>query len=268
MNVEVDISLGGTGGTSGGMRLSPLCGTGSCIPDDPTACELVDSGTGGSMGGMGGMGGMGSLYDGTAGLSANPGELDSVSASCLVSEGKRTCQRTGAKLEGQPCVAVTDCAPGLACVGEGVSGVCRQYCCEGTAASCGDSTYCNSRPIIGESKTVVPVCSPVDQCSLSEEYPCLSQQECTCSGKLACIVVRADGQTACAVPGPLRAGDRCDPEGSDQCGHGLVCSAELGCLQICSTQKEENECEAGQLCQTPPSFPAALGVCVGKGSSL
>jgi hypothetical protein len=107
------------------------------------------------------------------------------------------------------------------------------------------------------------VCVPADNCSLLEPYPCPKGQECTCGEELACIVVRPDGKTACARPGALGAGDSCDPAVAGQCGHGLVCSLELGCLAICSTVASVTVCEEGKLCQTPPGFPSELGVCVG-----
>ena len=290
-NVDVQISYGGASGGLSGEVLDPLCGAGSCVPDDASGCKLSSGpmtgevgqgGAGGddaaasggvslggepSLGGLGGVpdwGGSGPIWEGTAGLSANPGDLETVTASCVVGvSGARTCATAGAKSEGQPCLAATDCGAGLACVGDGDFGVCRQYCCRGTDASCAKDTYCTPRPLLSNHDLTVPVCLPVDNCSLLEAYPCPKGQECTCSSELACIVVRSDGRTACAKPGSLQVGDSCNPDVAGQCGHGLVCSGELGCLAICSTQTDDGICAANELCQTPPGFPPELGVCVG-----
>lgn len=259
-DVNIDIVGKGTGGTLASEQLDALCGTGECVPDDASGCGDVPP----SWGGEGGLGGASS---GMAGLSASPGDLENATLSCQLGDGpSRSCQKAGFAGEGAPCLSVADCQAGLACVGEGPTGVCRNYCCRGTDASCSDDTYCAPRPRLGDQKQLVPVCVPVENCSLTEPYPCEAGQECTCSGDLACIVVRRNGRTACTTPGAGTAGSPCDPSVVGECAHGHVCSAELGCLLVCETLVETTGCQEGELCQTPSGFPPDLGVCVGGGA--
>ncbi len=207
---------------------------------------------------------MGGSWGGAAGLSANPGDLDEVSASCQIGPGPtRSCQEAGVAEEGDPCLSVRDCGSGLACVGSGTTGVCRPYCCRGTVESCDDTSYCAPRPTLGDPNQEVPVCLPLDNCSLTEPFPCPEGQDCACTGEMACMVVRADGKTACAIPGEKTAGEACDPNAVQECAYGHVCSSEQGCLVVCSTVSEESGCQEDELCQAASRLPKELGVCVG-----
>jgi hypothetical protein len=262
------LDLRGMGGAEGGVAqgINSLCGVGSCLPDDPDACTAE------AMGGA--AGGPGELLGGAAGsVSFDPGDLGGVAIGCRVEltrdcEGvscpiSRSCQSAGAGEESDPCVSSGDCRAGLACVGEGVSGVCRPYCCAGSANSCATGTFCDERPLPESPQHSVPVCLPVDGCTLTESFPCLDGESCACKGERACIVVRSDGATACAVPGPGQLGDPCTGAEAAECAHGFVCSPSAGCMKLCSTVAPISECPAGGTCQTPSEFPANLGVCVG-----
>jgi hypothetical protein len=264
------IGIGWPGGTNGGLdELDPRCGEAECSPDDVSACEPSPT----AQGGAGGEGG-GPAYGGSAGLSANPGDLGKEEASCQVTlasadcEGQgcdrvATCMPTGTQPADASCLSPADCGPGLACVDVGATvGVCKPYCCEG-GDSCAGDTYCSAAPLLGEPEIEVPVCAPLDDCSLADPYPCPEDGECTCTGDLACVVVRPDGRTACAEPGRGTAGDDCDGLTSGDCAHGFVCSPNLGCLGVCRTEGGEPTCAEGQLCQSPSGFPITLGVCVG-----
>lgn len=286
------IGPSGTGAGPALDELDPRCGVADCSPDDAEACAGIDfgeeeepgEGEGEGEGGAGGEGGARS-QGGWGGLSANPGDLDEVAASCQVSldepsctgqdcERSATCLPTGLRGKEQTCLSQGDCAPGLACVdvgSQGASGglsvgVCKPYCCEG-ARSCKGDTYCSGASLLGAPGLVVPVCTEPDDCSLTDPYPCPEGGECACAGELACIVVRSDGRTACAPPGAGQAGDPCTGQVVGECAHGHVCSPELGCLEVCRTTSEgKGDCEDGQLCQTPSGFPPSLGVCVGAQS--
>ena len=247
-------------------NLHPLCGQGLCVPDNAFACDMGQGGAGGE--GAGGAGG---------GVSFDPGDLDGLGMSCQVlgpedCEGgdcgvSRACAPSGASMVDEPCSATSDCVSGLACVGEGLSGVCRPYCCEGTAASCGQGTFCDERPLPESPEIYVPVCIVVDNCSLTDPYPCPDAQECGCSDGKACTVVRPDGATACTVPGPGQVGDPCTGKESAECAHGFVCSPAAGaCMKLCSITAEESECLDGGTCQSAADLPADLGVCVGSAS--
>lgn len=261
-----NLEISDTGGSTGGVAtLHPLCGTGKCLPDDPEACSDTGTGYGGapSMGGDSGLGGLepGSLDD-SVGTCRIVLESDGCGDDCEVT---RACESTGTASVDAPCLASSDCEPGLACVGEGVTGTCRPYCCEGTS-TCDDGYYCASRDEVG-SDLSVPVCAPVDNCSLLEPYPCPAGEECTCTGDMACVVVRADGSTACAEPGDGGRGAACTGKSTGECAYGFVCSPSQGCLEVCSTVGANSGCQDGAHCQTPPGFPVDLGVCVGSSDS-
>jgi hypothetical protein len=275
----VTILGAGSAGGSTGVKLDPLCGETECVPDDPAACSDASFGGSGSLGAssggepaLGGQGGQGG--EGGGRLNPNPGALGATDSGCQVRpvdlecagpecERQSVCQATGIAGAGAPCLGASSCGAGLACVGAGPTGVCRPYCCAGTTGSCDATSYCAPSPSIGRSDFSVPVCVPLDSCSLTESFPCAEGADCSCSGDLGCIVVRSDGKTACAVPGKGLAGDPCTGEQPGECAHGHVCAPELGCLKQCSTVGPESGCLSGQLCQTPAQFPAELGVCVG-----
>ena len=101
----------------------------------------------------------------------------------------------------------------------------------------------------------IPVCVPAVNCDLSEPFPCKGSQ-CACTGDTACLVVRADGTTTCAVPGSGKAGDTCP------CAWGYVCSAATNqCLQLCYT-RDTTTCGNGK-CQSASELPDGWGVCIG-----
>lgn len=259
----------GMGGASNvDVRLSPLCGLGACIPERKTSCA--------TMGGAGGAGEM-ALGGEAGGIAYDPGELGVQGLSCQVGvepgcEGEtcsvvRACAPSGASGVGAPCVSQADCGGGLACVGEGRSGICRPYCCQGTARSCGAGTFCDERSFPEAPEIVVPVCLPVDDCALTDPFPCAEGQDCSCKDGRACVVVRPDGETACAVPGPGQHGDPCTGTQTAECAHGFVCHPEVGCRQVCSvvasSDSAESQCPDGGACQSPPDFPSDLGICIG-----
>lgn len=256
----------GTGGSSSASMLHPLCGrVGDCIPDSPFSCS-----------GMGGMGGGDGMMGAAGGVNLGAEELQRGGMSCQVMlppdcEGvsctaERMCAPSGASVAGEPCIAASDCAPGLACVGESVSGVCRPVCCAGTEASCGTESYCDERQLLETPELYVPVCLPVDDCPLTDPFPCPEGKDCACEGPKACVVVRSDGATACTVPQGGQAGDACPGIETAECAHGFVCSPSAGCMKLCSTVSQEEECPDGGTCQSPPDFPADLGLCVGAGT--
>lgn len=264
--VTNDPSMGGAGNVE--IPLNPLCGAGACIPDRKTSCS--------EMGGAGGAG-ESALGGQAGGLVYDPGDLGVQGESCQVRseagcEGEdcgleRSCAPSGARAGGEPCVSQADCGAGLACVGEGRSGICRAYCCQGTARSCGPGTFCDEAPFPEAPEIFVPVCLPADDCALTDPYPCPEGQDCSCPDELACVVVRPDGETACTTPGAGQEGDPCTGTQTAECAHGFVCDPEAGCRKLCflvvSSEAAEPECPGGGICQSPSEFPSDLGVCVG-----
>jgi hypothetical protein len=259
---ELDLgSEGGGGGTS--AALHALCNPSDaegCLPDDPLSCADSDAP------GQGGMGGEPTAGNGG---SAGDGNGTGLDVAChLLDEGGhvvRGCAASGAGGLDAPCLSPANCAPGFTCVGEGASGLCRPYCCQGDQVSCGAGTYCAPRAVVGSRDAGLepleaPVCVRADQCKLSEEYPCPAGATCQCAQGTACVPVRADGTTSCIVPGTGTTGDACG--GPFSCSYGHVCSRSRGCLKLCSTVSTRVQCADGEFCQALAGFPDDVGVCI------
>ncbi len=163
-----------------------------------------------------------------------------------------------------PCLTSGDCQAGFGCVGDQGSGLCQRYCCR-DADACGPGTYCAERPLrdalvnaqgSAANALSIPVCVPAENCDLGAPYPCPSGAQCTCKKGTACLVVRADGTTTCAVPGTGKVGNACP------CAWGHVCSAATDqCLKLCYT-RDAAPCGNGK-CQSAAELPDGWGVCVG-----
>lgn len=244
---------------------NPLCGEGPCLPDDPSAACTGPS----SDAGIGLEGGDDDAdVDGAPANDPDaapyPGAPPPVQGCGVVSKNDEPvseCVTSGTGEIGAPCVSAENCAPGLACVGEGSTGQCRPYCC-GDPELCPTDTYCaertqksdpNSPPLTGEA-LVIPVCMKADKCKLDEPSPCTGPN-CVCKEGTVCAVVREDATTSCVVPGDGEAGDPCP------CAGGHVCSQSTKtCLKICSTATGVNECGSGK-CQSVGYLPTGFGVC-------
>jgi hypothetical protein len=170
---------------------------------------------------------------------------------------KAECVSAGIGQAGDACETATDCAAGLACVGNQAAGVCRAYCCL-SAEGCAKGTYCAER----QSKTgssaeiTLPVCVPAEQCELLRSDACPKD--------LACSIVRADGTTACITPGAAKTGETCP------CAAGYVCTqATNTCLKLCHTNASADDSECGDgVCQGGTTgIPDGFGVCVAAKSS-
>jgi hypothetical protein len=106
------------------------------------------------------------------------------------------------------------------------------------------------------STLLIPVCVSAENCDLSAPYPCTAGMQCACKTGTACLVVRSDGTTTCAVPGKGKVGEPCP------CAWGEVCSAATNqCLQLCYTRGTPS-CATGK-CQAASELPEGWGVCVG-----
>jgi len=165
-----------------------------------------------------------------------------------------------------PCLTSSDCQAGFGCVGDHGTGLCQSYCCQ-DANSCGSDTYCTERPLrdavtnavssAAVSPLMIPVCVPAENCDLSAPYPCTAGTQCVCKTGMACLVVRSDGTTTCAVPGTGKAGEACP------CAWDHVCSAATNqCLKLCPTSGATG-CDNGGECQSAAELPDGWGVCVG-----
>jgi len=181
------------------------------------------------------------------------------------------CAPAGSGAENAPCLTSSDCRAGLGCVGDQNAGLCQKFCCQ-DADDCEHGSYCTERPLrdalvndprgTSEARTplYVPVCVHAENCDLSAPYPCPKGSECACGSGTACLVVRSDGTTTCAVPGTGKVGEACP------CAWGHVCSAATNqCLELCNTQ-DSSACGTGK-CQSASELPNGWGVCVGGSAS-
>lgn len=268
---ELAIGEGDSGSDGNELPLSPLCGVGSCVPDDARACPDPDPYPDTDSEGYGGEGGA-NVGGAAGGMNVDPErriscqvvvEEDCEGSGCSLA---RSCEKAGRSADGDPCVAASDCGPGLACVGEGVSGVCRPYCCRGTEASCNSQSFCDERRLLETPEAYVPVCLPLDNCPLSDPFPCGADRTCSCQGNKACLIVRADGKTACTIPGAGQAGDSCNDQETAACAHGFVCGPNQICMQICSTMNEESGCPTGRTCLKQSALGGELGICIASAS--
>jgi hypothetical protein len=236
----------------GAAGLDPLCGSGECTPDE-FDCDDEELAC----------------------------RLESVEGEPIA-----VCAVAGPNRLDEPCFSASDCQAGYACIGGGLTGRCRPFCCHGPS-SCDalSGTYCSHQPQRVntaeeslEEPLIVPVCIPADDCDLTDPYPCPVDRNCGCPEGKACVVVRtadADqnpaGSTACVEPGPGKVGESCpiedrtprmgEPE-PKVCGHGLVCSRATGkCIELCSTLGVGTTKCSG-LCQASPALPVGWGICI------
>jgi hypothetical protein len=186
------------------------------------------------------------------------------------------CTAAGSGELDAPCFSTNDCGAGFACVGGGLAGRCRPFCCGGEGACRQPGTYCSRQPQreldtgSAESPLIVPVCVPADDCDLGEPFPCPGDRSCDCPEGKACMVVRTEpsgnqtgtgaGTTACVEPGEGLEGERCP------CAFGHVCSAASGvCLELCLTvspgdRSSESPCDGR--CQASSELPPGWGICI------
>lgn len=264
---EPDASVDHSGGGShdsgdDSLPLNGLCGEGSCHPDFIESCdESPAEATSRSFGEEG----VDNPSDEPA-LPSNPRGDDEQPAkpspplpeSCHVERGpngpERSCKPAGMGEANAPCMASSDCAPGLACVGARHSGVCRPYCCE-NAEGCPSQTFCEAQVLREDAESEdplsVPVCVPAMGCKLLEDEPCASMG-------LVCGIVRADGTTSCVAAGTGKLDEPCP------CASGYVCAKSSNrCLKLCHVSQAAVECPSGTCQGGTEELPPGFGVCVG-----
>src|SRR6188768_753131 len=239
-------------------------GEGGFGGDSPVSSSAGAAGEGGTLG-AGDFGSGGAFGEaGTAGAAGGSGLPPAAPEySCQVqrsvdapTEMFSRCAPAGTGAENAPCLTSRDCQPGLGCVG---AGICQKYCCQ-DADDCERGTYCAERPmrdalinalpkdVALDKAPLIPVFVHAENCDLGAPYPCPKGSQCTCESDTACLVVRSDGTTTCAVPGSGKIGDACP------CAWGYVCSAATNrCLQLCST-RNSGSCGTGK-CQAASELP-------------
>ncbi|MGO9834586.1 MAG: hypothetical protein ACLP1X_10245 [Polyangiaceae bacterium] len=236
---------------------SPLCNasrsTGCCYPDDPTnaqACAQAACQTGPDGGTLDAAPGAGAYVEVSLGCHVAPAEAapDASAGSTAVSA---VCLPGGQGLDGFPCRGPDDCAPAYECVG--TTPTCQRYCCGGNDA-CVSLQFCDIQPTALSPATKVPVCMPMQPCTLLDTLSCPAGE--------TCAVVRDDGSKSCVAIGAVGAGEDCE---TDHCESGLVCLGTPGtrsCYVLCHTSKT-TECASSQKCQGGlPLFPDPdVGIC-------
>ncbi|MCU0690127.1 MAG: hypothetical protein MUF54_01870 [Polyangiaceae bacterium] len=305
--VDTASDFGIDAATESGSLVNPLCGVLVCNPDDDEASKcndgesvLPDGGYGTDAAVEADAGEAGTdepsadSFDGAnhMGGSKTPARFEDGGAAPLPPEGgpgvpRMTCQvmikpggqrvascaPAGSGKDGDACVDSADCAPGRACIGDENTGVCRSYCClepEGCdPAAYAEGSFCSVGPQRDryleepDLPLMVPVCMPANKCELVPGQGGVSQCE---AGKI-CAIVRADGTTACVLPGAAQQGEPCDDAQPDHspCAEGLVCSKATStstCMKLCRVSAAD-ACESG-VCQAgTTSMPRGYGVCVG-----
>jgi hypothetical protein len=262
-----DSSSGGAGGAAEGGA----GGGGSGGETGSGGSPSSDGGSGGE--GTGGMGGApavdaGGEVDASLGGASGNAELGEA-CRVVLSDGqpKRECAPAGTGELDAPCVASSDCASGLACVGDDLAGRCLPYCCLGDI-TCKPGTYCTELSL-RDVTAVVPVCVAADRCKLGDPYPCPEDATCQCPADTACTVVRPDGTTSCVEPGEGMLGEECP------CAPGFLCSTATGtCLKLCSTTGSSVDggafpagdgCGSGK-CQSAAQLPKGWGLCTVSGA--
>jgi hypothetical protein len=264
--LEVDAALSSVdeaASADGGMSFASGDAAASSAEDADAAAD-GDSGSDGAVDG-GYHPDLGTIVPPLVDASIDTAMRPSTKACQLLPDGpgkvRATCDIAGASLEGSNCISSSDCAPGLACVGDGsaVGSQCMNYCCEGDD-SCPVNRFCSRRPLKTaapvtsppQAPLMVPVCAPSEQCDLMDPYPC-PDDNCKCPSALACAPVGRDGARRCVVPGNGTAGEECP------CDAGYFCSAADICLKLC--QVNGQDCGSGT-CQSIGGFPEQWGLCV------
>ena len=251
---------------------SPLCGSpasvSACNPDETAGDAGAGSCQGQGDGDAAAPSDAGTARDGATDASATTslachvvpqgGSGGAVAPACLVG---------GAGQDGATCASGSDCAPGLECVGEPGTGVCRHYCCDnacptgssvpdggdaGDAGNVGRVPFCDIEPMSAYPGNAVPVCVEEPSCTLFA--PCAT-------AALTCTIVDAQGTTACIPVGSQQVGESCEEA---HCKAGLTCWGAFPnrtCQELCDAT---NSCPAGQACTSNTvNFPApyTAGIC-------
>jgi hypothetical protein len=264
----IGTAAGGAPVENGGQAGVPSSQGGAGEPGIGGAGSPGEAGTSPNTGATGG----GPLETGgtSAGRSSGGGPPSAVS--CQVIENTKhkgtpiaVCGPAGTGTEGSPCFSGEDCAPSLACVGDG-PGQCRAYCCSGSEqCKLYPGTHCTDEPLVLATKPSrvleVPVCMPPVKCSLAEPYPCASGT-CSCPKDSACVVVSDDGTTSCVPVSELPSGEQGTLGKPCPCAPGFVCSQTNMCVQLCEVAAAESKCDSGR-CQASGALPPGWGTCVG-----
>lgn len=187
---------------------------------------------------------------GSSNMSADAG-AGGLGCQLTTAEGKvnAECTQVGSLGAGSACTSAAHCGDGLGCVTTTSGSICRQYCCDNVEA-CPDDTYC-APTMMAEAALPIPICKPVQMCTLLDDSGCSNGQVCT--------IVRDKGTTSCVDPGVSKRGEPCP------CASGYVCAKITNtCLKLCRIGNDAIDCEGGGVCQGGVmGYPNGFGTCVG-----
>jgi hypothetical protein len=186
-----------------------------------------------------------------------------ISQSCYIKPAPTTgvvteCAPIGPGAEGSACNDSHECGALMACIEVNQKSVCRAVSC-GLPPLCLKGTYHQEAPLRVNGATRrdlnVPVCLPVDDCTLLAPNACPN-------GKV-CAVVGNEGETTCMDPGSTKVGESCDD--TNRCAEGLLCSKFSNqCVRICHVDADANDCPTGTCQGGNRSLPDGFGICVGQ----
>jgi len=158
---------------------------------------------------------------------------------------------------GDPCIAVGECGPGLACFLDGRAGTCGRVCCPGDE-SCEDGTLC-----VGLGTLVDGVGTDWWQCQGPRPCDLFAPLE-VCEPGEGCYIVEATGDTDCRRAGTASLDEPCVE--SNDCAPGFTCGG-LGsarrCLKLCML----GDAGAGTCssieghCRAQTYTPEGVGIC-------
>ena len=164
----------------------------------------------------------------------------------------------GMSTAGEPCVATTDCAHGLACFAQGDGGVCARLCCPGDSdLECGLGMRCAGTLVLVDGTT-------------TDWWHCVGPRPCnvidpsaTCETGEGCYIVSPSGETDCRRVGTAQVGESCVEQ--TDCAGGLFCAglATRICVRICSLRDAGGApCPSSEgTCRRQAFSPDATGLC-------
>lgn len=163
-----------------------------------------------------------------------------------------TCTAVGDAGVGEACAGATACRPGLACLGNGTSGACTQWCYQDS--DCGQGGFCN---------IYVTLATQLGHGAFACSFPTACDPLApTCTSGDGCYIVNVSGTTlnfGCTTAGAVPAGSTC--AASNDCVPGAGCVPEQDggatCHTFCNPDAGAPSCGSG----TCEPVNAAVGVC-------
>ena len=170
------------------------------------------------------------------------------------------CAPVGSGVEGDRCMASSECGPGLDCSAFDGSGLCRSYCCAlSRTIDCPDGQFCRLNLDPARDAFKVGLCDSCDGCDPLDPDACRPGLSCyPLPGSLDC--------TACLPPGKLLPGDEC--ELSTDCRRGSACfrldNDDSLCIAFCELDGEAGCEDSARQCSevAGAKLPPGIALCL------